>query len=68
VSTGASDASTMAKLTFGHTEAWAIWLWASFWLLWSLVVLYAGIKTVSKARLRDQLIVSTDDPPGAARG
>jgi hypothetical protein len=41
--TGASDASTMAQLTFGHSQPWAVWLWAFAWLLWSLAVLYVAI-------------------------
>ncbi len=41
---GASDAHNMAYATFGTTEQWAVWLWASVWLVWSLVVLYVALR------------------------
>ncbi len=44
VVTGASDAHTMAAATFGTTEAWAVYLWASVWLVWSLGVLYIALR------------------------
>lgn len=43
-----SDAHQMASATFGHTQPWAIWLWASIWLLWSLVLLFAAIKLAQR--------------------
>jgi hypothetical protein len=41
---GASDAHNMAEATFGTTAQWAVWTWASIWLLWSLVVLYVAFR------------------------
>ncbi len=41
---GGSDAATMAKLTFGTQAAWAQWLWATAWLIWSLVVLFIALR------------------------
>jgi len=39
-----SDAHGMARATFGTTDQWALWLWASIWLVWSLVVLYVALR------------------------
>jgi len=39
-----SDAHQMASATFGHSEPWAIWLWASVWLVWSLAILFVALK------------------------
>jgi hypothetical protein len=39
-----SDAHNMARLTFGTTATWAVWTWAIVWLLWSLAVLFAGLR------------------------
>ncbi len=39
-----SDAHSMARSTFGTTDQWALWLWASIWLVWSLVVLYVALR------------------------
>ncbi len=39
-----SDAHSMANATFGTTDQWALWLWASVWLVWSLVVLYVALR------------------------
>lgn len=38
-----SDAHQMAQAVFGHAEPWAIWLWASAWLVWSLAILYVAL-------------------------
>ncbi len=45
---GNSDAHTMALATFHTNEHWAVWTWAILWLVWSLVVLYAGMRVASK--------------------
>ena len=39
-----SDAHSMARVTFGTTDPWALYLWAGLWLVWSLVVLYAALR------------------------
>jgi hypothetical protein len=41
---GASDAHNMAEATFGTAAHWAVWTWASVWLLWSLAVLYVALQ------------------------
>ncbi|MDB4959708.1 MAG: hypothetical protein JWO36_7277 [Myxococcales bacterium] len=41
---GASDAHNMAMSTFGTHANWAVWFWASAWLLWSLVVLFVALR------------------------
>jgi len=38
-----SDAHQMAVATFGHDDRWAIWLWASVWLVWSLALLFGAL-------------------------
>jgi len=43
-----SDAHTMADATFGTTEPWAIWLWATVWLVWSLVLFSAALIAARK--------------------
>jgi len=40
----ASDAHNMAAATFGTTDKWAVWTWASAWLLWSLLVFYVTVR------------------------
>lgn len=44
VSLDASDATNMARLTFGTGADWAVWTWAAIWLAWSLLVLYVAIR------------------------
>lgn len=39
-----SDAHAMAAATFGTTERWAVWTWASVWLLWSLAVCFFAVR------------------------
>ena len=39
-----SDAHTMAAVTFGTTDGWAVWTWAVVWLVWSIVVLYVALR------------------------
>ncbi|HUQ01524.1 MAG TPA: M50 family metallopeptidase [Kofleriaceae bacterium] len=34
-----SDAHAMAQATFGTDANWAVWLWASIWIAWSLALL-----------------------------
>ena len=41
---GNSDASAMAKATFGVAAPWAVWTWAGVWLAWSLVVLFVALR------------------------
>ncbi len=43
-----SDAHSMALMTFGTTDTWAVWTWAIVWLLWSLAVLYAALRLVNR--------------------
>jgi hypothetical protein len=47
-----SDAHQMASATFGHTEPWAIWFWASIWLLWSLALLFTAITLAQRRNER----------------
>jgi hypothetical protein len=42
--TQASDAHNMAYATFGTHDAWAVYTWATIWLLWSLAVLYVALR------------------------
>lgn len=49
-----SDAHQMASATFGHTEKWAIWLWASVWLVWSLAILFVALKLAQRRATRLQ--------------
>ena len=39
-----SDAHNMAMSTFGTHADWAVWFWASVWLLWSLAVLFVALR------------------------
>jgi hypothetical protein len=41
---GESDAHNMARATFGTVADWAVWFWASLWLLWSLAVLFIAVR------------------------
>lgn len=45
-----SDAHTMAAVTIGSTETWAMWLWASVWLLWSLAVCFMAVRLAARPR------------------
>ncbi|HUJ58466.1 MAG TPA: M50 family metallopeptidase [Kofleriaceae bacterium] len=48
---GRSDAHSMALLTFGTTDTWAVWTWAIAWLVWSLIVLFVAFRlSASRAR------------------
>ena len=47
-----SDAHQMASATFGHTQPWAIWFWASIWLLWSLALLFTAIVVAQRRNER----------------
>ncbi len=51
VALDASDATNMARLTFGSGADWAVWTWAGVWLAWSLLVLYVAIR-VNESRVR----------------
>jgi hypothetical protein len=56
-----SDAHQMADATFGTTDRWAIWLWATIWLIWALALLFVAIRLASR-RARQQ-----SDPPMPAQ-
>ncbi len=43
-----SDAHSMALMTFGTTDTWAVWTWAVAWLVWSLAVLFVALKLVNR--------------------
>lgn len=43
-----SDAHQMAEATLGVHDKWAIWLWASVWLVWSLALLFAVLHLARK--------------------
>jgi hypothetical protein len=43
-----SDAHSMALMTFGSTDSWAVWTWAIAWLVWSIVVLYVALRLVNR--------------------
>lgn len=45
-----SDAHTMAAATVGSTGRWAVWLWATIWLLWSLAVCFFAVKIAARAQ------------------
>lgn len=51
-----SDAHQMADATLGSTEPWAIWVWASVWLVWALLVLFCALWIAGRRarRLHDQ--------------
>lgn len=38
-----SDAHSMALASFGTDANWAVWLWASIWLAWSLGILFFAL-------------------------
>lgn len=38
-----SDAHSMALSSFGTDANWAVWLWASLWLAWSLAILFVAL-------------------------
>ena len=45
----ASDAHAMARATVGTDDRWAVWLWASVWLAWSLVLFFVTLRRLSRA-------------------
>jgi hypothetical protein len=49
-SMGRSDAHTMAATTFGTDADWAIWFWASAWLVWSLALFFAALMLARRRR------------------
>ena len=50
----ASDAHNMARLTFGTTDDWAVYIWVAIWLAWSLAVLFATLRRADRRqRLAD---------------
>lgn len=56
-----SDAHQMADATFGTTDRWAIMLWATIWILWSLALLYAAIRVTT--RRAQEVSESPASPP-----
>ncbi len=61
-----SDAHSMARATFGTTEQWALWVWASVWLVWSLVVLYVGLRLSGSRALAN--VAPFSRPTASPRG
>jgi hypothetical protein len=49
-----SDAHQMAAATFGTSEPWAIWFWATAWLVWSLALLYVALRLARRRALVDR--------------
>lgn len=47
-----SDAHQMAEATFGTSDKWAIWCWATVWLVWSLALLF-GALVLAQRRARN---------------
>jgi hypothetical protein len=47
-----SDAHQMAEATFGTSDRWAIWVWATIWLVWSLALLFVAIKLAARRAQR----------------
>jgi len=47
---GRSDAHTMAAMTFGTNASWAIWFWASVWLVWSLLLFTVALMVARRRR------------------
>jgi hypothetical protein len=45
---GSSDATSMARNTFGVSTRWAVWFWAIVWLVWSLAVLFLALRLSSR--------------------
>jgi hypothetical protein len=43
-----SDAHAMALSTFGTNANWAVWLWASIWIAWSLALLFWVFRVIAK--------------------
>jgi uncharacterized membrane protein len=50
-SMGRSDAHTMAATTFGTDADWAIWFWASAWLVWSLALFFLALALARRRRI-----------------
>jgi Peptidase M50B-like len=68
-----SDAHSMARVTFGTADQWALWFWAVVWLLWSLAVLYVAMRLAKRLATRVELSESRgrsraarDVPPTAS--
>ncbi len=53
-----SDAHSMALASFGTDADWAVWLWASLWLAWSLAILFVALW-----RVRQRMIASAAPAP-----
>ncbi len=63
-----SDAHTMARVTFGTVDHWALWFWAAVWLVWSLVVLYVALRISGSRALANAIprARSKDAPRGGS--
>jgi Peptidase M50B-like len=61
-----SDAHTMAASTLGSTDRWAVWLWASVWLLWSLAVCFVAVRMAARAQPGSGAAHDEDDEPSQA--
>lgn len=46
-----SDAHVMAQASLGTDAPWAVWLWASLWLAWSLALLFATFVVIRRREL-----------------
>lgn len=60
---GASDAHSMARATVGTDAKWAVWLWASIWLAWSLLLFFITLRALMK---RDARVSESQPSPTAA--
>jgi hypothetical protein len=66
-----SDAHQMAEATFGTDARWAIWFWASVWLLWALAILFGALvlarrRAAQLSGARDRSREAPADPATAA--
>jgi hypothetical protein len=60
---GASDAHAMARATVGTDEKWAVWLWASIWLAWSLVLFFVTLRQLSARDARATAAAASSGTP-----
>lgn len=58
-----SDAHSMALASFGTDASWAVWLWASIWLAWSLAILFVALWRVRAAARTEPLSESRPSLP-----
>lgn len=60
-----SDAHQMALATLGTDATWAVRLWATLWLIWSIAILYWVLRRLRRAALRARPPAAPSAPPGA---